>query len=80
MIVRNLIKDRDYNYIEWRITLPESMGGGDTFSGSCESKNGKLIPHDQDYYSEDEEVIRYKEWSNEKIKNGLTVVVKGNWI
>lgn len=80
MIVRNLIKDRDYNYIEWRITLPENMGGGDTFFGSCESKNGKLIPHDQDYYSEDEEVIRYKEWSNEKIKNGLTVVVKGNWI
>lgn len=80
MIVRNLIKDRDYNYIEWRMTLPESMGGGDTFFGSCESKNGKLIPHDQDYYSEDEEVIRYEEWSNEKIKNGLTVVVKGNWI
>lgn len=80
MIVRDLIKAKDYDYIEWRITLPENMGGGNTFSGSCESKNGELISHDQDFYSKDEEVISYKEWSNKKIKNGLTIVVKGEWI
>lgn len=79
MTVFDLIKNKDYDYIEWRITLPENMGRGNTFFGSCESKNGKLISHDQDYYSE-EEVIRHEEWSNEKVKNGLTVVVKGDWI
>lgn len=80
MTVRDLIKGKDYDYIEWRVTLSEKMGGGDTFFGSCESKNGELIPHDQDYYSKDEEVIYYEEWSNEEIKDGLTIVVKGEWI
>lgn len=80
MTVYDLIKNKDYDYIEWRIILPENFGGRDTFFGSCESKNGKLISHDQDYYSKDEEVIRHEEWFNEKVKTGLTIVVKGEWI
>lgn len=40
----------------------------------------ELISHDQDYYSKDEEIINYEEWSNKEIKNGLTIVVKGEWI
>lgn len=79
MKVVDLIKDKDYDYIELRITLPKNVGGGDTFFGSCESKNGELFSHDQDYYSKDEEIISYKEWSNKKIKNGLTIIVKGEW-
>ena len=33
-------------------------------------------------YSKDEEVLRYEEWSQpeDDIQNGLTVVVKGEWI
>ena len=80
MTVGDLVKNKDYDYISWRVTLPEKVGGGDTFFGSCESKNGELIPHDQDYYSKDEEVISYEEWSSEEVENGLTVIIKGEWI
>lgn len=77
MTIGDLIKNKDYDYISWRITLPEKAGYGDTFIGSCEGKNGKLIPHDQDHYSNDEEVLSYREWSSAEIKNGLTVIIKG---
>lgn len=39
MKVRDLIKGKDYDCIEWRVTLPENVEG-DTFFGSCESKKG----------------------------------------
>lgn len=81
MTIGSLIKEKDYDYISWRITLPEEAGGGDTFMGCAKSEGGKLIPLDGDIYSEDEEVISYEEWSNEEagIENGLTVVIKGKW-
>lgn len=81
MTIGSLIKEKDYDYISWRIPLPEKAGGGDTFMGCAKSENGKLISLDGDIYSEDEEVISYKEWSKEEegIKNGLTVVIKGEW-
>ena len=34
MTVKDLIKNKDYDYISWRVTLPEKAGGGDTFFGS----------------------------------------------
>ena len=43
------------------------------------SKNGKLISLDGDNYSEDKEIISYKEWYTRDIKNGLTVIVQGEW-
>lgn len=81
MTVGDLIKKKDYDYISWRVTLPESAGGGDTFFGVAASKNGKLISLDGDTYYEDEEILCYKEWSKpeEGINNGLTVVVEGEW-
>ena len=82
MTVGDLIKNKDYDYISWRVTLPEKAGGGDTFFGCTESKNGKLFALDGDIYSERTEVLKYREWSKEEdgIKNGLTIVFEGDWV
>ena len=82
MTVGDLIKSKDYDYISWRMTLPEKAGG-DTFAGCAASRNGELISLDGDtIYSKDEEVFNYEEWSKpeEGIQHGLTVVVEGEWI
>ena len=82
MTVKDLIKNKDYDYISWRITVPERFGGGDTFFGSTKSVNGELIALDGDIYYEETEVLSYEEWDNSEagIKNGLTVVFEGHWI
>ena len=84
MTLKDLIKDKDYDYIECRTTLPERFGGGDTWFGSCKSENGVLIPLDQDDYYDDVELLSYEEWSRNDeecvIKNGLTIVTEGHWI
>jgi hypothetical protein len=81
MTVKDLIKKKDYDYIEWRLTLPEEMGG-DVFAGIAKSAGGLLVPLDGDTYDEDEKVLRYEEWTNEEknIKSGLTVVIEGRWL
>lgn len=86
MTVGDLIKNKDYDYISWRITLPKSIvdkcDEDSVFIGSCFSKNGKLIfnGNDTDYY-EDEVVIKYEEWTrpDKDIENGSTVWVEGDW-
>lgn len=82
MTVNDLIQQKDYDYIEWRITLPEHDKEGDIFFGCTKSKNGELISLDGDIYSKDVEVLQYEEWSNLKdnILNGLTVLIQGEWI
>ena len=80
MIVKDLIKNKDYDYISWRCTAPKYWDEPDIFCGACKSQNGELIPLDGDSYSEHEIVIRYEEWSSDLIKNGLTVVVDAEWI
>ena len=79
MTIEDLIKNKDYDYVSYRLTLP---GGDDTFAGCFASKGGEIISLDGDIYDEDEEVLSYKEWSKpeDDIQNGLTVVVKGEWI
>ena len=81
MTVGDLIQNKDYDYISWRVTLPEKIGGGDTFIGCTRSENGKLIPLDGDIYLEKTEILEYREWSDEEegIKNGLTIVCEGEW-
>lgn len=81
MTVGDLIKNKDYDYISWRITLPEKLGGGDTLFGITSSKNGELISLDGDTYSKEIEVLSYEEWDNpeEGIENGLTIVYEGEW-
>lgn len=80
--VKELIEKKDYDYISWRLTVPEHLGGGDTFFGATKSVGGTLIPLDGDIYDENEEVLRYEEWSNpdENVVNGLTVVCEGYWL
>ena len=79
MRIEDLIKEKDYDYIEYRMTIPS---GANIFAGHFSSKAGKIISLDGDSYSASEEVLSYKEWSKPQnnIKNGLTVVVKGNWM
>lgn len=83
MTVKDLIKNKDYDYISWRITVPDDFcGPDDMFIGCAKSENGKLISLDGDtIYDESDEVIRYEEWSNPEkdIINGLTVVIEGIW-
>lgn len=77
MTVGDLIKNKDYDYISWRMRFPSL---GDVFIGSCGSKNGKLIFFGNDTdYSEDDEVLEYEEWARPEkdINNGLTVVIEG---
>lgn len=79
MAIGDLIKNKDYDYVSYRLTLPE---GDDTFAGCFKSQNGEIIPLDGDSYSKDEEVLSYEEWDNpeKSIQNGLTVVVKVEWV
>ena len=78
MTIGDLIKNKDYDYVSYRLTLRD---GSDTFAGCFASKDGEIIPLDGDIYDKDEEVLRYEEWSQPtKIQNGLTVVVKAEWV
>lgn len=84
MKVKDLIKDRDFDYISWRIMLPERYKDEPEyeegiFIGCCRSKDGKLISLDGDtIYDEDDVVLKYEEWfdPDNDIYNGLTVVVE----
>lgn len=81
MTVNDLIKDKDYDYIEWRATVPEKLGGGDIFTGVSKSINGELISLDGDSYSNNTEILEYEEWENPKegIEHGLTVIYEGKF-
>lgn len=87
MTVKDLITNKDYDYISWRIAVPEHLQEkfNDTtlFIGAAASKDGKLISLDGDSYSEDEVVLSYKEWTevadDHVIPRGLTVVVDAEW-
>lgn len=87
MTIKDLIKNKDYDYISWRVRLPlvyKNTPGYDAgeFFGCCKSEGGKLIPLDGDIYDEDEVVLTYEEWSDpeEGVYNGLTVVVDTEWM
>lgn len=77
--IGDLIKDKDYDYISYRLTMINKSQS--FFAGCFKSESGKIIPLDGDVYGLDEEVLRYEEWSNPKegIYKGLTVVVDYNW-
>ena len=79
MTIGDLIKNKNYDYVEYRLTIPN---GSDIFAGCFKSENGEIIPLDGDSYSKNEEVLSYEEWNNPKkgVISGLTVVVKGEWV
>ena len=80
MTIKDLISNKDYDYIEWRVTSPKVLDEPDIFFGYCKSKNGKLISLDGDSYYDNEIVLLYEEWTSDGIPNGLTVIVKVDWI
>lgn len=81
MKLKDLIKNKDYNCISYRLKMPDDkvrIYGESIFIGEAASKNGKLFSLDGDtIYDGDDVVMEFKEWSQpeENIKNGLTVVV-----
>lgn len=79
MTIGDLIKNKDYDYVSYRLTLRD---GSDTFAGCFASRSGVIIPLDGDIYDKDEEVLSYKERSKPEdgIQNGLTIIVKVEWI
>lgn len=78
--IKDLIQNKDYDYIELRAPIPENMRKeGTYFVGGAKSVNGELIAFDGDTYSLDTEVVSCEEWSSETYKNGLTIVFSGNY-
>jgi hypothetical protein len=81
MTIGYLIKDKDYDYVSYRITwdgIRKQFGCNSVFAGAFSVENGKIVSLDCDTYSEHEEVVDWAEWSNpdKGIIRGLTVVVK----
>lgn len=79
MTIKDLIRNKDYDYVSYRLTLPD---GGDTFAGCFRTENSEIHSLDGDTYNELEEVLSYEEWDSpeDDIKNGLTVICEGEWI
>lgn len=74
MTIKDLIKQKDYDYIELRELLPEEGSNVQIFIGACKSVGGELISLDGDYYSRQVNIVSYEEWSTGDIKNGLTII------
>ena len=80
--IGDLIKNKDYDYVEYRVTISSADEQKDVFAGAFRTESGKIIPLDGDIYDQNKEVIKSEEWSDlEKgIKNGLTITVNGDCI
>lgn len=80
--IGELIKDKDYDYVSYRMLIPGFDEENGEFAGCFSSKNGEIIPLDYDTYYESEEVTASEEWNmpKEGIENGLTVVVEGEFL
>lgn len=81
MTIKDIIRNKNYDYIDIRVTSPENWEEKSIFVGCCKSENRKLIPLDGDTYDESEIVISSEEWKNEErgIKKGLTILINGEW-
>ena len=74
MTIGELIKDKDYDFIELRVFDPELHKS--VFVGSAKSENGDLSSLDGDTYRKESEILEYEEWSGKKVKNAVTIVCK----
>lgn len=82
LTIGDLIKNKDYDYVEYRINVSFTDEQKDIFAGAFKTKSGKIVPLDCSIYDLDKEVIKSEEWSNPEkgIKNGLTVIVNGDYV
>ena len=80
--IEELIKNKDYDYVSYRMMIPGCYDDESIFVGCFQAQNGEIISLDHDIYYKSEEVIASEEWNmpEEGIKNGLTVVVEGEII
>lgn len=85
MTLKDLISKKDYDYIQFRCTMPEtdltcidSIEKTSEWYGSGYSKNGIFYPNDDDYYSIDEPIFYYKE-EKDTLKEILTIIDKGEY-
>ena len=80
--IGDLIKNKDYDYVEYRVVIPSEDEQDDIFAGAFRTESGKIIHLDGDIYDQNKEVIKSEEWSNPEkgIKNGLTIIVSGGCI
>ena len=76
LTIGDLIKDKDYDYVSYRISFPHEEKG--IFAGCFKTNNGKIISLDGDVYDLNEKVIASEEWENSEadVKNGLTIIVE----
>lgn len=74
--IKDLIKNKDYDYVEYR----NWIYGENIFAGCFSSVKGKIVSIDGDAYDPEEKVIASEEWSSEDIEKGLTIIVKKNVI
>jgi len=82
MKIKDLISQKDYDYISIRLTSPPDLATENPngiFFGACKSENGKLIELDYDTYDENTEILSYEEWSSQDVPNGLTVLIQTEW-
>ena len=80
--IGNIIKNKDYDYVEYRMIIPFTDEQKDIFAGAFKTESGKIISIDGGIYDSDKEIIKSEEWSNPEkgIKNGLTITVNGGCI
>lgn len=70
--IKDLIKDKNYDYVEYRIPSKESNKGD--FAGAFRVEDGKIISIDGDSYKEEERVYAAEEWFYNK-HPALTILV-----
>lgn len=76
MTLAEIIKEKDYDYIELRM-ICEARKNGSIFYGEAKSVDGKLISLDEDNYDEElnMEPVSNREFKNpdRHVENGLSV-------
>lgn len=80
--IGDFIKNKDYDYVEYRITIPFADEQKDIFVGAFKVKSGQIISIDGGIYDSGKEVVGSEEWSNPEkgIKNGITIIVNGGYV
>lgn len=78
--IGELIEDKNYDYVSYRISHEDYEEG--VFAGCFHTENGEIIPDDGDIYCKSEKVIASEEWIKPSagVKNGLMVIVEGEWL
>lgn len=72
--IKDLISKKDYDYIHLR--YQNEHNSFTSFATICNSKDGKLQFIFPNKFSEKEEVLKFYEWSNDKVLNGITIVLQ----